>query len=172
MVGGDGTPLAVTRLAPLAATLGFGGFPRPVSPDGRSPFAYDPQQVDRVSPWKAHAGTYTAFGDVSEPLRATDDRFVTTRNGDEIEVAFLAPAAPAPGRRRSWLLYAAGFGKDMDPNSAASDTLAPVPFHGMPHYPYGDGVVPPPETVDVGGRYVPPSDRGWHGAVPQALVAR
>ncbi|MDX1390627.1 MAG: hypothetical protein R3344_15665, partial [Acidobacteriota bacterium] len=136
MVGGEDTPLRVERLRPLTADLRFGGFPEPLSA-GRTPLGYDPARVSPTSTWKAHAGVYTAFGDIRDLVVDTDDRFVTTRNGDEIVLTYPAPAASAPGWTRTYLLYADGFGKDMDPNSAANLRVGPVPFHGMPVYPYG-----------------------------------
>jgi Tfp pilus assembly protein PilF len=170
LVGGEDVELRVRRLGPISAELRHGGFPRQTSPDGRAPFAYDPQTVDAVSTWKAHVGRYTAFGEVRDLLQAIDDRFVTTRNGDEIEVAFRAPEPVAPGWTRTYLLHADGFGKDMDPNSAASDELGPIPFHGMPAYPYATEQGPP-QDADPDARVVLPSDRGWPGALPQALAA-
>lgn len=143
LVGGEATPLEVRRLAARSAELFFGGFPEETSPDGRKPFGYDPARVLRDGGWKAHRGAYTAFGDVTGRLRAIDDRFVTTRNGDAIDLAFDPPPPPRRGWTRSFFLYADGFGKDMDPNSAASETVAPIPFHGMPRYPYGPEIVPP-----------------------------
>ncbi len=171
MVGGEDTPVRVLRLTPARAELRFGSFPRETSPDGRPPFFYDPDRADRTSPWKAHAGLYTAFGDVTAHLAVSDDRFVVTRNGDEVEVSFKAMPPPAPGMRRSWLFYADGFGKDMDPNSAASEDVGPLPFHGMPPYPYGADVAPPAATLDSvkGGRRVLPSRLDPTGAVPLVL---
>ena len=62
----------------------------------------------------------------------------------------------------------------MDPNSAANNEVGPLPFHGMPVYPYGEDVVPPHDAQSAQGplRRVLPSDRGWPGAVPQAIAAR
>jgi hypothetical protein len=174
MAGGERTELAVTRIAPVFAELRFGGFPRPVSADGAPPFGYDPGTVAERGGWKAHAGRYSAFGDVLEPLAQRDDRFVTTRNGDEIELRFPRPEGPGRRRTRTYLLFADGFGKDMDPNSAASDEVAPLPFHGMPSYPYPDDVTPPVAARDASGappRIVSGAQDGIPGALPQALVA-
>jgi hypothetical protein len=171
LVGGREIETRVRRLAPLTAQLRFGGFPRPVG-SGPTPLAYDPNSVALRSPWKAHVGLYTAFGDVADLINRLDDRLVTTRNGDEIELAFQAPPAPAPGLVRSYLLFADGFGKDMDPNSRGSDLAGPLPFHEMTEYPYSGARVPAATTDDRATRRVLPSPRGWPGALPQPLAAQ
>jgi Flp pilus assembly protein TadD len=161
MVGGEKTPLEIRRIPARTADLRFGGFPEPLT-TGRTPLGYDPDRVSMTPPWRTHAGAYTAFGDVRELISTIDDRFVTTRNGDEIDLRFEAPGAVAPGRVRTYLLYADGFGKDMDTNSAASDRVGPIPFHGMPVYPYGPEVRPPHDPLP-GARIVTTAD---DGAVP------
>lgn len=173
LVGGESIEPEVHRLEPRRADLRFGGFPVERGSSGPTPKAYDPARVESYRWWKAHAGRYTAHGDVRDLLLAVDDRMVTTRNGDEIELAFDAPPPPAAGRTRTYLFFADGFGKDMDPNSAAPDAVGPIPFHGMPHYPYGPDVAPPERVVEgtLGGRWVAPRDDGLHGAVPQAYAA-
>ena len=63
----------------------------------------------------------------------------------------------------------------MDPNSAANNEVGPIPFHGMPSYPYGSDVVPPERPIPPElepRRRVLPSDRGWPGARPLPLVER
>jgi hypothetical protein len=172
LVGGESVELAVRRLPARIARLEFGGFPRPSSPDDLPPFGYDPEDVTRQSPWTVHAGRYTAFGDVRGLLQTIDDRLVTTRSGDQIELRFADPGLPAPGNARSYLLFADGFGKDMDPNSAANLRVGPVPFHGMPGYPYPEGIAPPVEPApdEPSSRIVLDSERGTPGAVPLALA--
>jgi tetratricopeptide (TPR) repeat protein len=135
--GGD-FPMRVTRLDPLGAELGWRGFPREYSPDGRRPLIYDYRVIEPGAPWKAHLGNYTRYGEVRELLLAPDDMYVITRNGDEMQVDFDARALPPlpRGWKRDFLLYADGFGKDMDLHSARPDTVGELPYHGMKSYPY------------------------------------
>jgi hypothetical protein len=83
-------------------------------------------------------GHYTREGDVRELLLKSDDMFVVSRPGDEISLSFDATSLPPlpAGWTRTFLLYADGFSKEMDINSASPDQLAPLPFHGMSRYPY------------------------------------
>ncbi len=83
-------------------------------------------------------GRYTREGDVRELLLNSDDMFVISRPGDEISISFDAASLPPlpQGWTRTFLLYADGFSKEMDINSASPDQLAPLPFHGMSRYPY------------------------------------
>ncbi len=170
MVGGEATPLEVRRIRPAHATLEFGGYPRPASPDGRKPLAYDPDDVISDHQWKAHVGQYTPLGDVTSRVQSIDDTFVTTKHGDQIELVFDDPRPLTPGWTRTYLLYADGFGKDMDPNSAANNEVGPIPFHGMPYYPYGENLAPPTagEPVDRVPRRVARSSDGLPGAIPLA----
>jgi hypothetical protein len=127
-----------TTLDPTLADLRWRGFSAEVKPDGREPLLYDYEQVSTVTAWKLFPGRYTREGDVRELLARTDDMFVVSRPGDEIELAFDArelPPLPA-NWTRTFLLYVDGFSKEMDINSATPDQLAPLPFHGMTRYPY------------------------------------
>ncbi len=130
----------MSRLDPALATLRWRGYSREVSSDGREPFGYDYESVSFASPWKVMPGRYTRAGDVRELLLKSDDMFVISRPGDEISLSFDArklPPLPA-GWTRTFLLYADGFSKEMDINSASPDQLLPLPFHGMSKYPYAE----------------------------------
>jgi len=71
-------------------------------------------------------------------LLQTDDMFIVSRPGDQISISFDATRLPAlpPGWMRTFVLYADGFSKEMDINSASPDQVGPLPFHGMSRYPY------------------------------------
>lgn len=134
-------PLKIERLNPIAATLRSRGYSAEVMSEGgfgREPLSYDYAKVSSVMEWKAFPGRYTREGDVRELLTKIDDMFVVSRHGDEITLSFDARAlAPLPaGWTRTFLLYADGFSKEMNPNSASPHELAPLPFQGMSQYPY------------------------------------
>ncbi|MGI9105412.1 MAG: FG-GAP-like repeat-containing protein [Pyrinomonadaceae bacterium] len=131
-------PTELTRLDTVRADLRWRGFSAQMSPDGREPYGYDYLRVSLLSPWKEFTGRYTREGDVRELVRKVDDMFVVSRPGDELSIAFDAAAlAPLPrGWTRTFLLYADGYSKEMDINSASPDEVAPLPFHGMREYPY------------------------------------
>jgi tetratricopeptide (TPR) repeat protein len=119
------------------ATLGWGGYPREYSPEGRKPMLYDYGTRDQTAPWKSHVGNYTRYGDVTTLLLNKDDMYVVMHHGDEITIDFdMHRLEPLPeGWTRTFLVYADGFGKDMDLNSAYPDTVGPLPYHGMSGYP-------------------------------------
>ena len=131
-------PVRLTRLDPVVADLRWRGFSLEHSPDGRQPLSYDYTRVSFTSPWKVMTGRYTREGDVRELLLASDDMFVVSRPGDELALSFPADKLPAlpKGWTRTFLLYANGFSKEMDINSASPDQIGPLPFHGMSKYPY------------------------------------
>lgn len=131
-------PTQLTRLSPSVADLRWRGFSREYSPDGQQPMTYDYRKVSFTSPWKTMTGRYTREGDVRELLHATDDMFVISRPGDELILSFNADKLPPlpEGWTRTFLLYADGFSKEMDINSASPDQVGPLPFHGMSKYPY------------------------------------
>lgn len=128
----------LTRLSPTVADLRWRGFSHEYSPNGREPMTYDYSKVSFTSPWKVMTGRYTREGDVRPLLSATDDIFVISRPGDELILSFDARKLPPlpKGWKHTFLLYADGFSKEMDINSASPDQVGPLPFHGMSRYPY------------------------------------
>ena len=102
-------------------------------------------------------GRYTRVGDVLELLTAVDDMFVISPPGDEVAVSFDAGRLPPlpPGWTRTFLLHADGFSKEMDIHSASPDVVEPLPFHGMPGYPYAPPAAYPltPERAAYLERY-------------------
>ncbi len=131
-------PTQLTRLTPFVADLRWRGFSLEYSPDTRQPMTYDFKKISFTSPWKVMTGRYTREGDVRELLNSSDDIFVISRPGDEFILSFAASKLPPlpGGWTRTFLLYADGFSKEMDINSASPDQVGPLPFHGMSKYPY------------------------------------
>jgi hypothetical protein len=130
--------LTMSRMEPVIADLHWRGFSAEVSPDGGEPFSYDYDRVTAMSPWKVMTGHYTREGDVRTLLMRSDDMFVISRPGDEISLSFDATKLRSipKGWKRTFLLYADGFSKEMDINSASPDQVGPLPFHAMKGYPY------------------------------------
>jgi tetratricopeptide (TPR) repeat protein len=128
----------LTRLDPVQADLRWRGFSAETTPDGREPFGYDYSRVSASSPWKTMSGRFTREGNVRSLVTRTDDIFVVSPPGDELALSF--DSARLPRLRRGWkrtfLLYADGFSKEMDINSASPDQVLPLPFHSMSRYPY------------------------------------
>jgi hypothetical protein len=131
-------PTKLTTLDPVDAKLRWRGFSEEGSTDGREPFGYNYHKVSLTSPWKTMTGSYTREGDVRQLLLASDDMFVIAKPGDEISLKFDATkvALLPRGWQRTFLLYADGYSKEMDINSASPDQVGPLPFHGMTKYPY------------------------------------
>ncbi|MBI1951618.1 MAG: VCBS repeat-containing protein [Acidobacteria bacterium] len=131
----------VAEVKPAGAHLHRRGFPREHSPDGREPKIYDYSILDNTQPFRVMTGDYTRFGRVTELLTRTDDRFVIFGKGEEVSLEFpVQGLAEVPRRfRRSFMLYASGYCKDMDPHTAFPETVEPLPFRGMSSYPYPEG---------------------------------
>jgi hypothetical protein len=137
---------AVISLDVASATLAARGFAQEVYPNGRPPVAYDDAKTEpfAVTRWK---GNLTRLGDVTELLRAADDRFVLCGPGDEITVRFDAAKLPTlkDGWARSFVLRTRGYCKDTSPTTVTGGEVDPLPFRAMPNYPHF-GPASPPST--------------------------
>ena len=142
-----------TRLTPLdasSAQLHFRGFSRTrIDPQRRQPEAFDYARVAPVSNWNPTPGRYTRYGDVRNLILAADDRMVIMGSGDELQLRYDARPLPAlpHGWAREFLLLVDGWAKDADANTAFSQNVEPLPFHGMSRYPYPSSEAFPDDPI-------------------------
>ena len=132
----------LTDVHPESADLHFRGFSTPaIHPQRKQPEAFNYARWMPVSMWNPTRGMYTRYGDVLPVIDALDDKLVIMGSGDELRLMFPERAAgPLPaGWKRDFLLFVDGWAKDGDANTAYSQTVEPLPFHGMARYPYPDG---------------------------------
>ena len=130
-------PIRKTTLPVARAELRDRGYLREVSPDGRLPMLYEYDHVD-PAPLARMGGFLTRPGDVTRLLTTDDDQFCTVGPGDEARLEFDARSLPKlpDGWTRSYVLKAIGYCKDADPFTAGSDTVGPLPWKGMPPFPF------------------------------------
>ena len=132
--------LQISKLQPARANLRERGFSLEVKPDGKEPVLVDYEKVLNDGRWKYFSGNFTRLGDVLPLLSQPDDIFVISKTGDEMVLSFNENDLPPikKGMRRTFLLYAVGYSKEMDINSASPDAVLPLPFRAMTKYPYGE----------------------------------
>jgi tetratricopeptide (TPR) repeat protein len=129
----------LTNVPMASADLHFRGFSRvSIHPERKQPerFFYDHARAESM--WNPTPGLYTRYGEVRPLLTDVDDRLVLMGSGDEARLQFDARSLPLlpQGWRRDFLLKVDGWAKDRDANTAFSQTVGPLPFHGMSGYPY------------------------------------
>ncbi|WP_406696533.1 FG-GAP-like repeat-containing protein [Singulisphaera sp. Ch08] len=131
-------PVRIQTLPVARAQLAERGYLREYSPDGRLPLLYDYDHVDPV-PLARMEGQLTRLGDVASLLRTDDDHLCVIGPGDEVRLEFDAEHAPSlpEGWTRSYVLNAVGYCKDADPFTSSGDFVGPLPWRGMPSYPFG-----------------------------------
>ncbi|MDE0087385.1 MAG: FG-GAP-like repeat-containing protein [Candidatus Poribacteria bacterium] len=137
-VGEQNVRIKITELNPDSADLHYRGFSEMYRPNPHAPHLFDYQKVVKTGQWRDLAGFYTRYGDVNPLLQAVDDMYVILNAGDEITVEFDASRLPPlkAGWTRDFILYSDGWDKDGDINTLTSQTVEPLPFHGMSTYPY------------------------------------
>jgi len=133
----------LTSLVPAHSEVHFRGFsPSHIHPERRQPERFEYANPTTTSYWNptptTGGGKYTRYGDVTELTAKVDDKLVVMGSGDELALQFDAGRLPAlkPGWRRDYLLRVEGWAKDRDANTAFSQSVDPLPFHGMSRYPY------------------------------------
>ena len=129
---------AVRRILPSRSDLHWRGYPKHSAIGETFAFTYDYDDLATDADWGSHSGSFTRYGDVTALTDEVDDRYVILFHGDELTLEFADTLPPLDANtERTFLLYADGFGKDMDYHSAYSLTVEPLPFHSMASYPYG-----------------------------------
>jgi len=135
-----GPPTVRVSPVPLSsAKLHFRGFSKVViHPERKQPERFVYAERRPLAMWNPTPGLYTRYGAVGELLGTLDDRFVVMGSGDEVRMVFdPRDLPPVPkGWQRDFLLFVDGWAKDGDANTAYSQTVEPLPYHGMPRYPY------------------------------------
>jgi len=128
-------PFTLTRLAPTIATLAFGGALTVHESTVEHRTIVDD---DNHSPSNEALlnGSYTRYGEVRPLLLEVDDRFVLMANGDEIYLEFAAPERTSGTTRRAFLEADLFYTLKFHPFGQLTDTIEPLPFHGMQSYPY------------------------------------
>jgi tetratricopeptide (TPR) repeat protein len=141
----DQTPEAngvrVTEVPLAAASLAYLGYPKEIRLDPASDTTYSFSKRSLTGPYAHAAGNYTRFGDVTNLLRAADEKFTVFSSGEGVELEFdpQGLAKLPAGWVRDYFFYANGFEKDMDFYAAYAFTVEPLPKHGMTSYPYPEG---------------------------------
>jgi Tfp pilus assembly protein PilF len=129
----------LTAMDSDTAELRFRGFSKAmIHPERKQPESFDYAQVAPASNWNPTPGMYTRYGDVRPLIEGLDDRLLIMGSGDELRLRFPAGRLPglAAGWKRDFLLFVDGWAKDGDANTAYSQSVEPLPFHGMTQYPY------------------------------------
>lgn len=131
----DDLQVDTQKLAADVSNLRYRGYSELVQKDRFSPTEPNYQQIAGTAPkWRDLVGFYTRFGDVQELTKEIDDRYVIMNAGDELVFQFPALDPPKEGWTRDFVLIGDGWVKDGDYNTGHSETVLPLPYHGMEDY--------------------------------------
>ena len=143
-------PVRSYDLKMVNANLDFRGYSASYNKGGPfGPQWFDYYKVTKGQKWRDLTGNYTRYGDVLPLLQKADDQYIICNGGDEVTIDFDAKNLPPlpKGWKRDFLIYSEGWVKDGDMNTEYGQTVAPLPFHNMPSYPYGKNVSYPNDKV-------------------------
>jgi hypothetical protein len=132
-------PWHAAELPLAAADLHYRGFSIPITDSHHlKPDDFDYSRRLADAPWNPFHGHYTRYGAVEDLLTGADDRLAVMAAGDELTVGFDTSGLPVlpRGWQRDYFLYARGYAKDGEPNTADFRTSEPLPFYRMSNYPY------------------------------------
>lgn len=137
----DAKDVRVSEVPLAKAALDFLGYPREIRLQPASDTTYSYTHLSVSGPYARAAGNYTRYGDVSDLLRTSDDRFAVFGSGEGVKLDFDPKALPElpAGWVRDYFFYADGFEKDLDFYAADAFTVEPLPRHSTLPYPYPRG---------------------------------
>lgn len=136
-------PVQMHDLKMTRASLAYRGYSATYRKGGPfGPHWFDYYRTTQGQKWRDLTGYYTRYGNVLPLLLSADDEYIVANSGDEVTIDFDASRLPVvpQGWKRDFLIYSEGWVKDGDLNTAYGQTVDPLPFHGMPSYPYKDNV--------------------------------
>lgn len=138
------------NLMAKTADLRYRGFSKSYRKGGRyGPHWFDYNEVDTKGKWRDLTGSYTRYGDVLPLLNKADNMYIISNAGDETSIRFDASTLPElkKGWKRDYLIHSIGWVKDGDLNTAAGNTVDPLPYHNMPGYPPSQAEYPIDEEL-------------------------
>lgn len=145
-------PVKMQDLKMVGAQLNYRGYSASYNKGGPyGPQWFDYYDITTGQKWRDLTGNYTRFGDVLPLLQNADDQYIIADGGDEVTINFDATQLPPlpKGWKRDFLIYSEGWVKDGDLNTAYGQTVAPLPFHAMPSYPYGKNISYPTDKAHI-----------------------
>lgn len=148
--GSAKAPVNIEPMKMNDASLAYRGYSATYRKGGPyGPIWLDYYNTTRGQKWRDLTGYYTRYGDVLPLLQRADDEYVICNAGDVMTMSFdAAQLRPLPkGWKRDFLIYSEGWVKDGDMNTSYGQTVAPLPFHAMPGYPYGGSVKYPDDAA-------------------------
>ena len=143
-------PVKTYDLKMVNANLDFRGYSASYNKGGPfGPQWFDYYKVTKGQKWRDLTGNYTRYGDVLPLLQKADDQYIICDGGDEVTIDFDATHLPElpKGWKRDFIIYSEGWVKDGDMNTAYGQTVAPLPFHDMPSYPYPKNITYPTDKA-------------------------
>lgn len=143
-------PVKMQDLKMVGAQLNYRGYSASYNKGGPyGPLWFDYYNITKGQKWRDLTGYYTRYGNVLPLLQNSDDKYIIADGGDEVTINFDATQLPTlpKGWKRDYLIYSEGWVKDGDLNTAYGQTVAPLPFHAMPSYPYGENIMYPKDKA-------------------------
>ena len=116
------------RILPERAVVRSSGFAHRTTGPQRTPY-YDYDNRHTNGDAKHATGFYTAMGEATELVEASDSAVAIVGSGEEVHLEFSLPDTPKAGYRRYYALEFEGWAKDMDLYTETGDTVKPLPSH-------------------------------------------